>query len=471
MRWLRRIGSWIYDRAGLEAGHSFLLQHKVPAVVTGRKGWMYVFGTSLLAMFLLQALTGIALATLYVPSADHAYESIRFITVDVLLGGLLRALHFFGASAMIVLLMIHAARTFLTAAYKFPREMNWISGVVLGLLVFGMAFTGQTLRWDDSALWGVVVAGHFADRVPWIGPWLSDLIIGGETVDGVTLTRFYATHVFLLPITIVALIGLHMFLVVHHGISEPPKAGEKVDPATYREKYAALKKSGRKYFPYMALREAITAAVIFAIVLVLALVVGPQPLTDRPDPTLLSAEPHPDWFVVWYYGLLFFKDRGLEALFMVYAPILLVIGAIALPLLFPKGERSPTRRPWAVVLVVFAFLVFGALILIGQRAPWAPAIGTEPLGPEQLGPVSPEVQDGALTFHEQGCQYCHSVAGVGGDYGPDLTDVAARLSPGDIAVRTIYGYGDMPAYRDRISREQLDRIVLFLRAVREEQQP
>lgn len=466
-----RILRWLSHRLGLHAITELIQSHKVPAETATRKGWMYVFGNAMVAVFLLQALSGIALATMYVPSADHAYESIRYITDEAWLGWLLRAMHFFGASAMVVLLALHVSRVFLTAAYKFPREMNWISGVALGLFVFGMAFSGQVLRWDDAGLWGVVVAGHFTERVPLIGPWLSDLVIGGETPGGLTLSRFFALHVFILPVLILGALGLHVFLVLHHGISEPPKAGEKVDPATYPAKYARLKEQGVAYFPRVVWREAVFAGLVFAVIAVLSLVLGPREVAGPPDPTLLRAEPHPDWFVVWYYALLFIKDRGLETLVMVYLPIAAVIAMVAVPILFPAGERAPTRRPWAPLIVVVVLLVFGELILIGERSPWEPALDTEPLTRAELGDAPPEVLAGAQHFHESGCQYCHAVQDRGGRYGPDLTDVALRLSREDIALRTVQGYGDMPSFRERLTREQLDEIVAFLAALPAGQAP
>ncbi len=463
---IRRVASWIADR--LAFGElSKLARRRVPAEIGGRKGWWYIFGNAALVVFVLQVLTGIALVTMYVPTPERAYQSVLYITEEAWFGWILRALHFFGASAMVVLVVVHVARVFLTGSYKFPREMTWITGVVLGVLVLAMAFTGQLLRWDDAGLWGVSVAAHFVERVPWIGPALADLVLGGDTVGGVTLSRFFAFHAFILPGLIALIVGLHVFLVAHHGISEPPKAGEPVDPATYREKYQSLKKRGVPHFPDVAWREAVFGAFVVAVIVTLALVHGPVGPAEPADPTDLHTNPKPDWFVIWYYALLYLKGRGLETFVMVYLPILVLVGLLLFPLVFSRGERAPSKRPWAIAIVVTVLLVFGSLIALGYAAPWAPAVDTEPLGEEELGGAPPEVLSGALTFFDQGCQYCHRVVGHGGRYGPDLTDVAARLSPEEIAVRIVYGFGDMPSYREQLSREELDSIVLFLRALRE----
>jgi ubiquinol-cytochrome c reductase cytochrome b subunit len=471
---LRRLVAWVVDRLGLRTLGKTLLFHPVPAETAGRKGWMYVFGNASLAFFVLQVITGIALATKYIPSPEHAYQSVQHITNQTTFGALLRALHFFGASAMLVLVALHMARVFLTGSYKFPREMNWITGVFLGLLTLTMAFTGQLLRWDEAGLWGLVVAASFVERVPLVGAWLADFVLAGDSVGGSTLTRFYVIHVIVLPGLIGLFVALHLFLLLHHGSSEPPKAGEPVDPRTYRARYAALLARGRPYFPDVAWREAVFAALVFGIVVALALTLGPHGPAGPPDPTRLRTNPIPDWFVIWYYALLFVKGRGMETFFMVYLPIIVVIALLALPLVAGKGERSPSRRPWAWGIVLGAFGTIGTLIVLGYRQPWALDEESPPVRAAELPGASPEALLGAELFRDFACQTCHQVRppgaaiGRGGRYGPDLTDVSVRLSPELIAVRTLDGYGDMPAYRDRLSPEELDAIVAFLRALRDD---
>ncbi len=464
---LRPIVEWVTDRLGLDPVLRFLQEHKVPAVLRGRIGWMYVFGMGIVAAFTIQVVSGIALATIYVPSTGLAHESVRYITEDVDFGALLRAMHFYGSSAMVLLVVVHMIQVYLAAAYKYPREMNWISGVLLLLLTMAMALTGQMLRWDEDGLWTVVVAAKFAARVPMIGPWLAEFVLGGETVGGATLTRFYAAHVFLIPGLIVALVGLHVYLVVHHGISEPPKRGEPVDPSTYKTRYQVLKDEGARYFPDVAWKEIVTACAVVVIVVVLALVFGPKRIGSPPDPTLAFADPRPDWFLRWYYAFLYVKPRGLESLAMVYLPILVVTGLLVLPLFFRSGNRSITERPWSILVVGAVVVTFGTLTVLGYRAPWSPAYDTMPLGPAELGvETGPAVLEGAATFHARGCQYCHVALGRGGRYGPDLTEVAMRISPQEIAVRIVQGFrADMPAYRDILSQDELDGIIAFLQAL------
>jgi len=168
-------------------------------------------------------ITGIALATLYAPSPEGAYESLRYITHDAAFGHVLRGLHYFGASAMIVLIGAHLARVYLTASYKYPREVNWVTGTVLLLLTLIMAFTGQVIRWDQNGIWSMVVAAEQAGRIPWIGRWIAHFMLAGYHLGGPTLTRSFSWHVFFIPALLFTGIGLHIYLVLRNGISEPPE--------------------------------------------------------------------------------------------------------------------------------------------------------------------------------------------------------------------------------------------------------
>ena len=457
---------WLRDRLGLGPLIEFTRTYKVPAKLHGRIGWMYVLGMGIIAAFTVQVVSGVALATMYVPSAGLAYDSVRYITEEVPFGGLLRGLHFFGASAMVVLVLAHMAQVFLVAAYKYPREMNWISGVFLLLLTILMAATGQMLRWDSDGMWTVVVATKFAARVPLVGEPLAQFVLGGPTVGGSTLTRFYAAHVFLLPGLIIALVGLHMYLVMHHGISEPPEAGRPVDARTYKRYYAKLKEQGVRYLPDVAYKEFVTGAAVVVAVFLLAIIFGPKASGPAPDPTMAFADPRPDWYLRWYYAFLYVKPRGLESAVMVYLPIATIIGLLLLPILFREGVRTPLERPHAIAAVAVVAIVLATLTAIGLRAPWSPAYDTQPLGPAELGVKSGPIVEGAQVFFDRGCQYCHVVLGRGGLFGPDLTEVAARISPQETAVRIVQGFRrDMPAYRDILSQEELDALLAFLQAL------
>src|SRR5207253_6078586 len=194
----------------------------------------------------------------YVPSPNSAYETLQFISHTAVLGNIVRGIHYWGASAMVILIALHMTRTFLMGSYKYPRELNWLTGVLLFGLTLAMAFSGQLLRWDQDAFWAVVVGAAQASQAPVVGGIMAQILLAGQTVGGATLTRFYATHVFLFPALMFGLIGLHLYLVIHHGISEPPGRGDVVDPATYQEKYEELMlKEGIPFWPDAAWRDVI----------------------------------------------------------------------------------------------------------------------------------------------------------------------------------------------------------------------
>lgn len=463
---LKNIGAWLVDRLGLARVIEFALRHPVPRRNTMRSGWMYALGVATLGAFLLQLATGIALATHYIPSPQHAFDSLRYINEEVWFGGFLRAVHYFGASAMVVLITAHMIRVLLTGSYKFPREMTWVVGVVLLGLTMAMALTGQLLRWDQDGLWTVSVASHFVGRVPFIGEQLARFVLAGDRVGGATLSRFFVFHAVLIPLLILLTIGVHVYLVLHHGISEPPDPGRKVDRRTYRKEYEEeLRLSERRYWPDEAWREVVAAAGVILVVLLLAYVLGPKGPSEPPDPASIAADPRPDWYLRWYYALLWVKPRGTETLVMVYLPLVAFLALLLLPFVFNEGERSLRRRPWAVVLVVLTVAGLGVLTDMGVRPEWEIDFQTTPLTAADVGVGEGDVWQGAQLFHARGCQYCHAVRGRGGSYGPDLTNVARRLPVSEIVTRTLNGVGDMPPYRDILLQEEMNAIVAFLRSL------
>lgn len=237
----KNIRDWIEDRTGLISLTNEALEHPVPSDAK----WLYVFGSATLVCFLLQVVTGIGLALMYQPSSSTAYDSLLYIQNKAVLGNWLRGIHYYGASGMILLMGIHMIRVYLMAAYKYPREVSWISGVFLLLLTIMMGFTGQLLRWDDNGVWSAVVAAEQMGRIPLIGTAIADFMLGGETIGGQTLSRFFSFHVFLVPAFLFIFVALHVFLVFKNGISEPPKPGQLVDPKTYKKWYHDLLKKIR----------------------------------------------------------------------------------------------------------------------------------------------------------------------------------------------------------------------------------
>jgi ubiquinol-cytochrome c reductase cytochrome b subunit len=455
---IKQFLAWIDDRSGLLSATRRALEHPVPP----RTGWWYVFGSATLLAFILQVATGIALATAYVPSSGQAYDSLRFISEQALLGRFLRGMHYFGASAMVLLIGIHVSRTYLMAAYKFPRELNWLSGAVLLLLTLALAFTGQLLRWDQTAVWSVIVGAAQAGRMPIVGDEIARFILAGDTIGGATLSRFFAFHVFFIPALVFLFIGLHLILVLRHGISERPKAGEPVDPATYRGRYdELLRREGVPFWPDAAWRDVVFGAAMVSTVALLAVIVGPPELGPPPDPSILEAYPRPDWYFLWYFAVLAMAPQHLETIIIVVGP--LVFGALLLLVpMFNKGERSVRRRPMAALLVVFIWTMIVVFWVAGEQADWSPDFDAAPLPAQVVRSTDPAVVEGARLFHDKGCEFCHAVSGYGGKRGPELSDVAARMSPDQITARITNGGPNMPAYARVLTPGETRAIVAFL---------
>ena len=463
MRFLKIAWEWFDERTDASKVIGPILKHPVPP----NTGWKYVFGSATLVAFLIQVVTGIALATAYVSSAGQAYESLKWITDKAFLGHLLRGMHYFGASAMVLLVGMHMIRTFLTGSYKFPRELNWVVGVFLLGLTLLMGFTGQLLRWDQNGVWSTIVAAEQAGRVPLLGPWIARFLMGGQTVGAATLSRFFAYHVFFIPALIFGMVGLHLVLVLRHGISEPPKPSFPVNPKAYRAWYEdMLHQEGVPFWPDAAWRDAIVGVLVVACVMLLAWWVGPPELGTPPDPTVIQAYPRPDWYLLWYFAVLALLPHGSEDYVIVGAPLVAGVCLLVLPLVFNKGERAPSRRPWAVVSIIVIVSAVGVLWLEGDRAPWSPDFDNKALPATVVHAAGPDIANGAQLFHEKGCENCHNVSGYGGHRGPDLSHVGDRLSAQQIVLRILNGGNNMPAYASSMKPEDLNAIVAFLKSRR-----
>jgi quinol-cytochrome oxidoreductase complex cytochrome b subunit len=218
---IAKITNWFDERTSWRQVWNAIFLRKVPKV-----NWFYTLGSASLFVALNQAITGILLTIYYVPTPDHAYDSVQYITTQVPMGWLIRGLHHWGASLMIVLVVLHMLRVILYGAYKFPREVTWFTGVILLLVTIGFGFTGYLLPWDQKAFWATTVGTRIAGTPPVIGEYLLRIIRGGSEISAVTLVRFFGTHVWVLPTLLLLLIGIHLYLVIRNGISAVPKRGK-----------------------------------------------------------------------------------------------------------------------------------------------------------------------------------------------------------------------------------------------------
>src|SRR3954463_15574471 len=223
---------WVDERTSLSGAARWMMFRKVPKGTN----WFYTLGSATMFAFLNQATTGVFLAMFYDPSATRAYESARYITNDVFLGELVRGMHKWGSTMMVILIFLHMARTFFFGAYKYPRELNWVIGVVLLILTFVMSLTGYLLPFDQRSYWATIVAANITASGPLAGPYLGDFLRGGAEFGATTLSRFYSIHMLLVPGLIAALIGAHLYLVAKLGTTAPPWMKAEEPEQLYEER-------------------------------------------------------------------------------------------------------------------------------------------------------------------------------------------------------------------------------------------
>jgi len=386
--------AWLDSRLRLKPVEKTLLDEPIP----GGASWIYVFGSATLFVFLLQAITGMFLAVYYAPTPDHAYDSIQFIERDVLFGAFVRGLHHWGASAMVVAIGLHMLQTFLYGAYKPPREVMWMIGVMLFLLVMAFAFTGYLLPWDQTAYWATQVGVNMAGTIPFVGDFLVKVLRGGESLGALTLSRFFAVHVLFLPSLLIGLIALHLFVLRRVGPAGP-----------WTDRRASL--GSETFYPRQVYMDAVVMLGVFLVLSALAIAV-PFPLTDKANPADTSFVPVPEWYFLFYYELLKYVHGPLEPLATWVLPLLVILIMLFWPFIDRNPARNPIRRPVALASgFVFLSVVFALLGISISHLYAVPR-------------ADPSIARGKALYAEFGCAGCHRVHGEGGAVGPDLSYIA-----------------------------------------------
>jgi ubiquinol-cytochrome c reductase cytochrome b subunit len=460
------VGDWLESRTGVGRFWRAIFHRRVPVGLN----WSYTIGAAALFVLGLQTVTGILLGMNYSPSPDRAYDSILYISETVPFGSFVRGLHHWGASAMVVLVVLHLLVVFFQGAYKRPREVTWLAGVVLLLITLGFGFTGYLLPWDQKAYWATTVGTNMPGTMPFVGPELVALLRGGTELGAVALSRFYSIHVLVLPALIGLFVLMHLALVIWHGVSVPARlwhrglAGLKglrrgrrgeqrsdlagVEPAGVvdpelapameplpdagamtmdreHERYKAFKARGPRFWPEVIAEDAIATFVVFAVIVLFIVAFG-VPTEARADPTDTTYIPRPEWYFMFLFQLVTYFPGNLEWIGVVVIPGLFVLLLFALPFFSRGPERRAWRRPIGTAVAAVVLVGAGVLTVLAYRS-------TPPSVVVEDGTVLTSQQlRGKQLIVQQGCMSCHVIGGQGARRGPWLDGIGQRMTAGDI---------------------------------------
>jgi ubiquinol-cytochrome c reductase cytochrome b subunit len=472
MRVIVKVWEWLDQRLQVGATIGETAGHRVPRETAS---WFYVFGSAALTCFMLQIVTGILLALIYVPSAGEAWNSLQILNHDISLGWFIRGLHGWGSNFMVAIVLIHMVQVFLFGAYKFPRELTWMIGVFLLLMTLAMAFTGQVLRFDQDAYWGLGIGASIVSRVPVVGPWAVNLMLGGPIIAGATLSRFFAVHVFLVPGLLITLIGVHVLMVLKLGVNEWPMPGRIVRRATYvKEYHERTQKDGVPFVPYAVWKDVFFSGFILLAIAACAVYLGPFGPSGQPDPRIIQTAPRPDFFFLWLYAVLSYLPPSAETPILMIGPAIGIVALLLLPFVAGEGEKSWKRRPIAVLTILLLAVMLSSLTHLGLHTPWSPimdAWSSVPIPSEYLQGRTALERRGALVFQAKQCRNCHSLDDMGGKRGPALDRVALRLTQDQLIRQVIQGGGNMPAYGKNLSPAETTALVAFLETLHPAGQP
>jgi ubiquinol-cytochrome c reductase cytochrome b subunit len=424
---LNRTYSWLDERTGIKQ----VVRRGLDEPIRGGARWSYVFGSALVMLFVIQALTGVFLTMYYVPSADHAHVSVAYIQKAVPGGALLRGLHYYGSSAMVLLLIVHLTQTFLFGAYKKKRELIWIVGGILLLITLGFAFTGQLLPWDQEAYFGTKVGTSIAGEIPLIGRFQQRILLGGTDVTSITLSRFFMVHVFLLPLALGGLIFLHVYLFRHAGPAGPfhSKRDGLVD----------------RFYPKQLFKDALFFLLVFTVLVLFSSLapaaLGPQ---ARPGSDFLA---RPPWYFLPLFQLLKYFPGRLALIPTLLLPGLIFGMLFLLPFLDRKQERHPFKRPLATTALALLLVGAGSLVFLAKHQDRTNPVFNAKLNrqdelarrflkaefrPQEVGTSLVSASFSSRTNAEPPkaftatCALCHGDHAEGNDLGPTLLRVSDK---------------------------------------------
>jgi ubiquinol-cytochrome c reductase cytochrome b subunit len=441
-----RILDWLDHRTGYRSVRHQLLEEPLPKGT----GWAFTTGSVLLFLLGVQMLTGIVLAMYYVPAPSLAYDSVRFISYELTYGFALRGLHFWGASFIVVAAVVHMLRVFLFGSYQAPREVTWLTGVVMLLVILGFALSGYLLPWDQKAYWATTVTINIARSTPVVGEYVADVMRGGAMLGALTLGRWYAAHVFLLPAALLLFVVAHLALMRRHGISGP-----------FGSRPLA---QGKPFYPYHAIKDTLAVAAVFALLLTLAFK-SPAHLDEIANPADASYVPRPEWYFLGLFQLLKYFPGPLEPVATMVIPGLAVAFLIALPFL----DRGPERRPLARARlpITIAMLAMGSATVVLTVLGFSDTTDRADL--DDWGPRAIAGQDIAMGERSR-CARCHVTGGPAAELAitrvtkDDEWLLAHMADP--VAIAPGVRGEDDPAPAPQVTRMQGQAVLAYLRRVR-----
>ena len=460
---LTAVLGWLQERLGTREQLTRFLFRRLPVGTT----WWHTLGSAALFLILLQTLTGFFLAFYYVPSPEHAWDSLTYIQQEIQFGRFVRGLHYWGASLTIVVVFLHLLRVFVMGAYKYPRELSWVVGVVLFLVVMLFGFTGYLLPWDQKAYWATVVGTHIAGTAPFVGDYLWRILQGGVEVGTRTLGRFYAAHVLILPAVLYGLILVHVSMVVYQGIGPTPRGPlARLRRQDYARLYEESKGRGETFLEHLV-RDAVVA---FVLLLLLAWMAATWsiPMEEVADPTDTQYVPRPEWYFYFLFELLWQFPGKWTVVATFWIPLAGVLALLLLPFYDRTSGRSPLTRPVASAGAALALAAVGVLTYQGATAPAPPREGGAVT--QETKALPPALAKGAAVYEAQGCSACHVLKGTGTAAGPDLTRVGARRA--DAWLRrfikdppAVQSGASMPPYGE-LPDEELQALAGYLAALK-----
>lgn len=407
-------------------------------------------------LIIVQLVTGLFLTIYYIPGTEAAYNSIRYLEGNIAFGALIRGLHYWSANILMIVIVLHLLRVVFWGAYKQPRDLTWVIGVILLFLVLGLGFTGYLLPWDQAAYWATVVGTEIMGTVPLVGGFIKRVAVGGDFLGPLTLIRFYSAHVLWLPALLVMLTLVHIGLVIKQGIAPPPFG-----------RWANHPNKGDPFYPQIIFKDVLASLLIFILVLALALFHGAT-LEEPANPLTVDVVPRPEWYFMFLYKMLWYFGGPLEVVGTFVIPVVAAAIIMGLPWLDRSLHREPWRRPLVSISTIASLMIVIYLTVLGMTAP-GPVKPGDGITPDP--DLSPQARAGMQVYNEYGCASCHLIKGTGSAAGTDLSRIGSKRDRDWLRKiisdpRQINPAIAMPAYGNRLSQEEMENILGYLSSLK-----